>query len=60
MRANDLGPEEAAADLNLPVAQIREAQVYYETNRDLIEQEAAEEKQILQAAGVSLEPQKLP
>lgn len=59
MRANDLGLEEAAADLNLPLAQIREAQVYYETNRDLIEQEAAEEKQRLQTAGVSLEPQNL-
>lgn len=59
MRANGLSPEEAAADLNLPVAQIREAQVYYAVNRDLIEQEAAEEKQRLQAAGVSLEPETL-
>lgn len=60
MRANDLSPEEASADFHLPVAQIREAQVYYEINRDLIEQETAEERQRLQAAGVSLEPQPLP
>ena len=60
MRANELSPEEAAADLNLPAAQIREAQVYYEVNRDLIEQEAAEEKHRLNAAGVPLEPENLP
>jgi uncharacterized protein (DUF433 family) len=60
MRANELSAEEAAVDLNLPIGQIREAQVYYEVNRDLIEQEAAEEKQRLTAAGVPLEPQALP
>jgi uncharacterized protein (DUF433 family) len=53
MRANNLSPEEAAADLNLPIAQIHEAQLYYETTRDLIEQETTEEKQRLQAVGVS-------
>jgi|GEM_PF-937315 len=59
MRANDLTPEEAAADMNLPVAQIREAQVYYEINRSLIEQETAEEKYRLNAAGVPLEPENI-
>ncbi|MBX3015718.1 MAG: hypothetical protein KF832_29635 [Caldilineaceae bacterium] len=52
MRANQLSLEEAASDMDLPVAQIREAQVYYAVNRDLVEQEAAEEKQHLHAAGV--------
>ena len=59
MRANAMSDEEAASDLDLPIAQIREAQVYYQVNRDLIEQEAAEEKQRLQAAGVAIEPQNL-
>jgi len=60
MRANDLNAEEAADDMGLPVAQVREAQVYYETNRELIEIETAEEKRTLQAKGVPLEPESLP
>jgi uncharacterized protein (DUF433 family) len=56
MRANNLSAEEAAADMDLPVEQVREAQAYYEINRDLIEREADEEKQSLLAEGVLLEP----
>ncbi|HRJ41894.1 MAG: hypothetical protein KJZ86_21255 [Caldilineaceae bacterium] len=56
MRANSLNAEEAAADMDLPLAQVREAQVYYQINRALIEQEADEEKQHLIDAGISLEP----
>lgn len=40
--------------MDLPVEQVREAQVYYQINRELIEQEAEEEKMRLIAAGVSL------
>jgi uncharacterized protein (DUF433 family) len=60
MRANGLNAEEAAADMDLPVEQVREAQVYYQINRELIEQEAEEEKMHLIAVGVSLEPAHLP
>ena len=60
MRANGLTDEEAAADMSLPVAQIREAQLYYRINRDLVEQESAQEKERLDTAGVSLEPGNLP
>ena len=60
MRANNLSAEEAAADLDLPVEQVREAQAYYEINRDLIEREADEEKQSLLAEGVPLEPAPVP
>lgn len=60
MRANELSAEEAAQDMDLPMAQIREAQVYYQVNRDIIEREAEEEKAQLQAAGVRLEPANLP
>lgn len=56
MRANGLSAEEAAEDMDLPLEQVREAQVYYQVNRELIEQEAEEEKQHLIAAGISLEP----
>jgi uncharacterized protein (DUF433 family) len=56
MRANNLSAEEAAADMDLPVEQVREAQAYYEINRDLIEREADEEKQYLLTEGVLLEP----
>ena len=44
MRANDLSTEQAAADMNLPVLQVREAQAYYQTHRELIEAEMEEEK----------------
>ena len=60
MRANNLSAEEAAADMDLPVEQVREAQAYYEINRDLIEREADEEKQYLLTEGVPLEPAPVP
>jgi prevent-host-death family protein len=49
MRANSLSAEEAAADLNLPLAQVREAQAYYEVHRELVEADAEEEKRLLEA-----------
>jgi len=60
MRANNLSAEEAAADMDLPIEQVREAQVYYEIHRDLIEREADEEKQYLLNGGVPLEPAPVP
>ncbi len=60
MRANQLSAEEAAEDMELPVEQVREAQLYYQINRELIEQETEEEKQRLIAGGISLEPLHLP
>jgi len=60
MRANNLSAEEAAADMDLPIEQVREAQVYYEIHRDLIEREADEEKQYLLTGGVPLEPAPVP
>jgi uncharacterized protein (DUF433 family) len=60
MRANDLEAEAAAEDMELPLEQVREALVYYETHRDLIESEINEERRSLQAGGVALESQTLP
>ncbi|MBX3052312.1 MAG: hypothetical protein KF753_12590 [Caldilineaceae bacterium] len=56
MRANGLNDEEAAADMDLPLAQVREAQLYYSINSELVDQESSEEGQRLAAAGVQLEP----
>ena len=56
IRANDLSDEEAAADFDLPVAQVREAQAYYQVNRELMEADAEEEKRVLLSQGVQIEP----
>jgi prevent-host-death family protein len=47
MRANGLSAEEAAADLSLPVEQVREAQAYYQVHQELVEADAEEEKRFL-------------
>ena len=60
MRANELTAEEAAEDLEIPVSQIQEAQIYYQLNRTLIEQEADAEKARLTEKGVPLEPRYIP
>lgn len=56
MRANGLSAEEAAADLNLPVEQVREAQAYYQVHQELVEADAEEEKRLLLSQGVQIEP----
>jgi len=60
MRANELDPEAAAADMGLPLDQVKEAQVYYALNQSLIEQEADEEKRRLDQGGIALESDDLP
>ena len=44
MRANHLSVAQAAADMDLPLEQVLEALAYYQTHRELIESETAEEK----------------
>ena len=56
MRANDLSVEEAASDFDLPVAQVREAQAYYQVNRERVEADVEEEKRVLLSQGVQIEP----
>jgi uncharacterized protein (DUF433 family) len=60
MRANNLSVEEAAADMDLPVMQVREAAAYYQVHRELVDGEAAEEGRQLRAMGVELEPRAVP
>jgi uncharacterized protein (DUF433 family) len=60
LRANQLSPEQASQDLELPLEAIHEALTYYTENRALIELEAAEERRRLTERGYPLEPQHLP
>lgn len=60
MRANHLSAEEAARDFDLPIQQVREAEMYYHVNQTLIEQENQESKQRLIDAGVEVESAYLP
>jgi uncharacterized protein (DUF433 family) len=56
MRANHLDPEQAAADLDLPLAQIAEALYYYAEHHDLVDQELREDRKRLQAKGYEVKP----
>jgi uncharacterized protein (DUF433 family) len=60
IRANRMSPEQASESLDLPLALIGEAMTYYAENRDLIEQEASEERRRLAQRGLLLEPKNLP
>lgn len=56
MSANGLSAVEAAADFEAPLAQVEEAVAYYETHRDLVDDELREEKTYLQRKGYAVEP----
>ncbi|MEM6837662.1 MAG: hypothetical protein AAF609_12495 [Cyanobacteria bacterium P01_C01_bin.120] len=55
MIANQMVPEQAAENWNLPLAAVQEVIQYCEAHQDLIRLEAEEEKYRLQAQGVSFE-----
>ena len=57
MKANDLDEAAAAADYSLPVEAVREALVYVEKNRELLETEAEIERLMLKRGGVARGPQ---
>lgn len=56
MRANELGPEQASADMDLPLEQVLESLAFYSTHQPLVDSEMAEVKQVLLSQGVALEP----
>jgi uncharacterized protein (DUF433 family) len=60
IRANRMSPEQASDSLDLPLAAIYEALMYYAENRGLIELEASEERRRLAQRGLPLEPKDLP
>jgi uncharacterized protein (DUF433 family) len=57
IQANQLDEEAAAADSHLPVEAVREALVYVERNRELLETEAEIERLMLKRGGVARGPQ---
>ncbi|MDB9418313.1 hypothetical protein [Microcystis aeruginosa] len=56
MIVNQMTPQEAALNWELPLAAIYEAIDYCETNQQLLKQEAEEERHRLEAKGISVEP----
>ncbi|MGL5876076.1 MAG: hypothetical protein ACRC2R_27590 [Xenococcaceae cyanobacterium] len=56
MLVNELTPHDVAENKELPIAAVEEAILYCETNQALLEKEAEEEKNILEAKGISVEP----
>src|SRR5260370_550344 len=56
MRANHLNPEQAATDLDLPLAQIAEALLYYAEHHELVDRELREDRKRLVARGYAVEP----
>jgi uncharacterized protein (DUF433 family) len=56
MRATRQTPEDAAADYDLPLEQVQEALRYYELHRDLVEDDAREERRWLEERGILIEP----
>lgn len=59
MQVEQMTPEEAAEDWDLPLAAVKEAIAYCEANQELLQQEALEERRYLEEQGISLEPQTL-
>lgn len=60
MQANALSPEEAAEDMDLPVAQVREALAYYDLHRDLVDLELREDATRVQERRSAAENAHLP
>ena len=58
--ANEMSPEEAADNWELPIAAIHEVFRYCQTNQELLKMEAEEDGFRLQEKGVSLEPKTTP
>jgi uncharacterized protein (DUF433 family) len=56
MQVEEMTPEEAAADWDLPLAAVQEASAYCEANRELLEREADSERRYLEEKGINLEP----
>jgi uncharacterized protein (DUF433 family) len=56
MQIEQMSPEEAASEWDLPIAAIKEAIAYCEANRELLDREAESERQYLEEKGISLEP----
>lgn len=58
--ANQETPEQASENLELPLDAVLEALAYYEQNKNLIQEEAAAEKDFLKEKGFNLESPPVP
>jgi uncharacterized protein (DUF433 family) len=60
IRANKFSPEEAAADLDLPLEAVREALAYADQNKELLDWETATERYLLARKGYGRALQAVP
>jgi uncharacterized protein (DUF433 family) len=60
IRANKLSSAEAAQDLELPEAQVREALAYYDGHHEMVDAELREQREWLKDRGYVVEPPPLP
>jgi hypothetical protein len=60
VRVNNFSEEQAAQDLGLPVEAIREAFAYFDANPEVIELDAAHERNLRKVRGVGRGPQPVP
>jgi uncharacterized protein (DUF433 family) len=56
MVVNELTPQDVAENKKLPLAVVEEAILYCQSNQELLENEAEEERRRLEAKGISFEP----
>ena len=56
MIVNEMTPEEAADNWDLPLEAVKESIQYCETHQDLVQEEAAIERRHLEERGIPLEP----
>lgn len=56
MVVNELTPQDVAENKELPLAVVEEAILYCQSNQELLENEAEEERRRLEAKGISFEP----
>jgi uncharacterized protein (DUF433 family) len=59
MRANNITPEEAVANYDLPLEQVLEALLYYQRHRELVEADVDEERRDGESRGIVIGPRPL-
>ena len=60
MRANNLSPEVAADNFDVPLAQVMEVLAYYAAHHSLVDEELREDKRRLRVKGYVIEPPSVP
>jgi uncharacterized protein (DUF433 family) len=60
MRADRLSPEQAVREYGLTMEQVQEALEYYRRHRDVIQQDAEDERRYLESKGMTIDPPAVP